>query len=235
MPLAVDDQIGELDSLLVGPQPSLYRTKPDDIQDNDAVLRRSKADLPIHRHSSAGPSRDGTNSARPFEPAKEGAPILAIRFTFSGCGGATRLSAMAILCSALPPHLGDPRSQWGQYFGPTVGWRARVGIQSIIFQCAHREHSSGRQYRSNHRCELDRSSRATTMVRPGSSAKLAKAAVTTLHAASNNQRGLLWQPTSVDASPSAAMMQSPVARVGRFAHRLVFPMCLAPAWGLQRA
>src|SRR6266700_2278823 len=41
----VDDQISELDKLLVGLSQAVS-TKPDDIQPNDALLQRTKAELP---------------------------------------------------------------------------------------------------------------------------------------------------------------------------------------------
>ena len=77
----VDDQIGELDNLLIGLGQAVS-TKPEDIRANDAVLRRTKADLPDYIGSLLLSSLDGKNIGTSSEPAEKGRTYIGDRDYF---------------------------------------------------------------------------------------------------------------------------------------------------------
>jgi diguanylate cyclase (GGDEF)-like protein/PAS domain S-box-containing protein len=77
----VDDQIGELDSLLIGLSQAVS-TRPDDIQANDAALRRAKAELPDYIGNILLSAPDGKNIGTSFEPAASGRAYIGDRDYF---------------------------------------------------------------------------------------------------------------------------------------------------------
>src|SRR5450432_1047572 len=77
----VDDQISELDNLLIGLGQAVS-TKPEDIRANDAVLRRTKADLPDYIGSLLLSSLDGKNIGTSSEPAEKGRTYIGDRDYF---------------------------------------------------------------------------------------------------------------------------------------------------------
>jgi len=77
----VDDQIGDLDSLLLGLSQAVS-SKPDDIQANDAVLRRTKAEAPDYIGSLLLSTLDGRNIGTSFVPAENGRTYVGDRDYF---------------------------------------------------------------------------------------------------------------------------------------------------------
>src|ERR1700730_18749933 len=77
----VDDQIGDLDSLLLGLSQAVS-TKPDDMQANDAVLRRTKAEAPDYIGSLLLSTLDGRNIGTSFAPAENGRTYIGDRDYF---------------------------------------------------------------------------------------------------------------------------------------------------------
>jgi diguanylate cyclase (GGDEF)-like protein/PAS domain S-box-containing protein len=77
----VDDQIGDLDSLLVGLSQAVS-TNPDDVQANDAVLRRTKAEAPDYIGSLLLAGLDGRNIGTSFTPPEHGRTYVGDRDYF---------------------------------------------------------------------------------------------------------------------------------------------------------
>ena len=77
----VDDQITELDSLLIGLSQAVS-ARPDDIQANDAALRRAKAELPDYIGNILLSTPDGKNIGTSFEPAASGRTYIGDRDYF---------------------------------------------------------------------------------------------------------------------------------------------------------
>ncbi len=77
----VDDQITELDSLLIGLSQAVS-AGPDDVQANDAALRRAKAELPDYIGNILLSTPDGKNIGTSFEPAASGRTYIGDRDYF---------------------------------------------------------------------------------------------------------------------------------------------------------
>ena len=77
----VDDQISELDSLLIGLSQAVSAS-PDDIQANDAALRRAKAELADYIGNILLSTPDGRNIGTSFEPAAGGRTYIGDRDYF---------------------------------------------------------------------------------------------------------------------------------------------------------
>jgi len=77
----VDDQITELDNLLVGLSEAVSND-PADLQANDIVLRRTKAELPDYIGSLLVSTPDGHNIGTSFAPAEEGRTFVGDRDYF---------------------------------------------------------------------------------------------------------------------------------------------------------
>jgi diguanylate cyclase (GGDEF)-like protein/PAS domain S-box-containing protein len=77
----VDDQITELDNLLVGLSHAVS-TKPDDIEANDEILRRAKAELPDYIGNLLLSAPNGKNIGTSFVPAEAGRTFIGDRDYF---------------------------------------------------------------------------------------------------------------------------------------------------------
>jgi diguanylate cyclase (GGDEF)-like protein/PAS domain S-box-containing protein len=77
----VDDQIGDLDNLLVGLSQAVS-INPDDMQANDAVLRRTKAEAPDYIGSLLLSAPDGRNIGTSFVPPEHGRTYIGDRDYF---------------------------------------------------------------------------------------------------------------------------------------------------------
>jgi len=214
--LRVDDQSGELDSLLVGSQPSRI-DQPDDIQDNDAVLRGARrADLPaLHRQSMLS-SLDGTTSAS-RSAGRRGRTYMAIAILSRGLGGRQGF-AWAIRCRPAHRQL-VTRSHGVGLKTWTDGWlacSARRPSSREFSECDQREPSSGRQYVQ---ISMEKEDRHPAQ-RHGSAwvgRELSESEVTTLHAASKeaSEASALADHASASITGSAGHDGSPVdGRVG---------------------
>ncbi len=121
----VDDQITELDSLLIGLSQAVSAA-PDDIQANDAALRRAKAELPDYIGNILLSTPDGRNIGTSFEPAASGRTYIGDRDYFRQllAAAARRRHRQP---GARPHHrkLGDIGRTHAQNSGRTAGSRAR--------------------------------------------------------------------------------------------------------------
>jgi diguanylate cyclase (GGDEF)-like protein/PAS domain S-box-containing protein len=77
----VDDQIGDLDSLLVGLSQAVS-INPGDVQANDSVLRRTKAEAPDYIGNLLLSAPDGRNMGTSFAPAESGRTYIGDRDYF---------------------------------------------------------------------------------------------------------------------------------------------------------
>jgi diguanylate cyclase (GGDEF)-like protein/PAS domain S-box-containing protein len=101
----VDDQITELDNLLIGLSQAVS-TNPNDIQANDALLRRAKAELPGYIGNLLLSAPNGSNLGTSFAPAENGRTYIGDRDYFGW------ITADREGVSVGSPVLGRTTGQW---------------------------------------------------------------------------------------------------------------------------